>query len=91
LALDNKPRVGYSGLREEINMSTENEEVIELAICETRFLILKPNTLYRFYLGEGCSDCLSAAGYAKEDAEHEAWRQKMNADLDALGELESGI
>lgn len=36
-------------------------EVIELALCEARRLVLKPNVLYRFTVRPGCKTCEAEA------------------------------
>ncbi len=40
---------------------TATEEVIEMALCEVPFLMLRPGVLYRFVEMPGCDACAAAA------------------------------
>jgi len=35
------------------------EDVMELCLCESSKLVLKPDKLYRFVVDRECSDCLA--------------------------------
>lgn len=35
------------------------EHVIHLNICEIKWLILKPEQLYKFHINHACQDCLN--------------------------------
>lgn len=35
----------------------ETSKVIEIALCEQNFLVLRPDLLYRLTLREGCAEC----------------------------------
>lgn len=44
---------------------TEEEKVVELALCEVDWIFLRPNQLYRFIAIPGCEACqLLASQYA---------------------------
>ncbi|MEL0118531.1 MAG: hypothetical protein VXB01_06280 [Opitutae bacterium] len=40
--------------------------VIELALCESDFIIPRPNLLYKYYVGEGCEKCAAIANVYKQ-------------------------
>jgi hypothetical protein len=47
------------------------EKVIEMALCETQILFLRPNQLYRFVVIPGCAECARlAAIYDKREENH---------------------
>lgn len=50
-------------------MSTDRdaESVVELALCETRSLVLRAGTLYRFYPIQGCAKCWEISQEYKDE------------------------
>lgn len=45
----------------------QEEDILELALCEQNHLILRPNRLYRFVAIEGCANCEELAAVYKDD------------------------
>lgn len=39
----------------------DSAEPVEMALCSTEQVFLKPNQLYRFYVKEGCAECAHIA------------------------------
>lgn len=43
-------------------LATAAPSIIEMRLCESRFVVLHPNQLYRFTVAPGCGKCAAAAG-----------------------------
>lgn len=51
--------VGYAAGKAE-NRKIDTGDIVEMAICEVPYLILRANVLYRFVVIEGCQACADA-------------------------------
>ena len=52
---------GRAGEALDREIKLEESKVIEMNLCETHKLILKPNQLYRFVVAKDCKDCIAMA------------------------------
>lgn len=41
-------------------------DIVELALCESPFILPRPNQLYKYYVGEGCEKCETIANVYKQ-------------------------
>jgi hypothetical protein len=64
---DHVLRYEKSGLSNETRQTSEiPKNYIELRLCETEFLILKPNVFYMFTVDPNCSRCIELEEIGKQ-------------------------
>lgn len=60
---------GRLKVRREIVPPTPTEpslDIVELALCESTFILPRPNQLYKYYVGDGCEKCEAIANVYKQ-------------------------